>query len=70
MDVMIVYRLWKTVLKYISYPPRYGKPNMEKYCDITLCPKSSNPYFSKKNLQIFLILCPVLGDDVYSCLKR
>jgi len=68
-DVMIVYRLQKTVLKYRYYLPRYDKPSMGTDCDITPCPKSSNPYFWKKNLQIFLKFCPVLGNHMYSCLK-
>jgi len=35
LEAPIVYRLHKTVLEYCHCLPRYGKPNMLKYCDIS-----------------------------------
>ena len=48
-EVVIAYWLQKTILRFLYYMERYDKPNMGTDCDITPCPKRSNPYISVKN---------------------
>ena len=60
-DVPIVYRLQKTILKYLHYLLRYGKSNMVSHSDINPRPKSSDPHFSKTGCQILTKFCRFLG---------
>ena len=68
--VPIGYRMQQRLLEYLYRLPRYGKPNMVKYCDIRAFRLNSNPYISKTDCQIYTKFRTVLGvDHVYNSKK-
>jgi len=68
--VPIGYRMQQRLLEYLYRLPRYGKPNMVKYCDIRAFRLNSNPYISKTDCQIYTKFRTVLGvDHIYNSKK-